>query len=229
MIPGFTLPSGSWDPVIKFFLPDWDVQAFDIPDGLDFVATAETLGHRGAQGVWVGYSLGARLALCLALNRPETVERLVLISSTAGIESSDDRRARTAADNELAVSIESNGVDIFLEQWLDQRLFETLPAEVAQLSERKRVATAHGLIHQLLVLGQGVQEPLWGRLGELDLPVLIIAGQWDRAYTRTGQRLQEAIGDNATLAVIPSASHAVHLEQPEAVAHEIAAWLAAAE
>ncbi len=229
MIPGFTLPPGSWDAVQGFLDPDWEVEAFEIPDGLDFPATAEALGHRGGAGVWVGYSLGARLALRIALDRPETVERLVLVSGTAGIEGTVARRDRRAADNELAVSIEANGVDIFLEQWLNQRLFETLPAEANLLSERKRIATVHGLTHQLRGLGQGVQDSLWDRLNELKMPVLILVGQWDLSYNRVATRLAEKIGSRATLVVVEGAGHALPLEQPEVVAHEITEWLAATE
>ncbi|HEY8217014.1 MAG TPA: hypothetical protein VIH82_07765 [Acidimicrobiia bacterium] len=67
MVPGFSLTARSWDPLEKALPVDWDVQALDVPDGLDFVGTADALAHRGGAGTWVGYSMGARLALRLAL------------------------------------------------------------------------------------------------------------------------------------------------------------------
>ena len=103
LVHGFTQTARSWEPIEPRLPRDWDVQALEVPDGLDFVATADTLGHRGGAGVWVGYSMGARLCLRLALDRPELVERLVLLSGTAGIESAPQRaRARRTADDQLA-------------------------------------------------------------------------------------------------------------------------------
>ena len=39
--------------------------------------------------MWVGYSMGGRTALHVALAHPDLVEALVLISTTAGIEDND--------------------------------------------------------------------------------------------------------------------------------------------
>lgn len=225
LVHGFSQTARSWEPLERHLPPDWDVQALEVPDGLDFVATADALGHRGASGTWLGYSMGARLVLQLALDRPEVVERLVLLSGTAGIESPQQRQARRASDEQLARDAERDGVDQFLERWLDQRLFETLPREAAQLEIRRRAYTVGRLTHQLRVLGQGEQPPVWDRLARLDMPVLILCGQWDRSYSEIGARMTDAIGANATLVVVPRAGHALHLERPAEVAHEVATWL----
>jgi 2-succinyl-6-hydroxy-2,4-cyclohexadiene-1-carboxylate synthase len=82
------------------------------------------------------------------------------------------------------------------------------------------------LAHQLRVLGQGAQEPLWDRLGELAMPVLLVAGGYDRAYSETAQRMATAIGSNAEVTILPRAGHAVHLEQPNELAQLLASWAA---
>jgi len=225
LVHGFSLTARSWEPVERLLPPDWDVQALEVPDGFDFVGTADALGHRGGRATWVGYSLGARLCLQLAVERPELVERLVLLSGTAGIEHPADRQRRRAADEGLAVDVERMGVGPFLERWLDQRLFETLPREAAQLDIRRRGSTVARLQHQLRELGQGAQPPLWDDLPKLEMPVLVLCGQWDRTYRELGQRLAAGIGDNATLVIVPKAGHAIHLERPDAVAHELVTWL----
>jgi 2-succinyl-6-hydroxy-2,4-cyclohexadiene-1-carboxylate synthase len=225
LVHGFSQTSRSWEPVEKLLPLDWDVQALDVPDGLDFVATADALGHRGAEGTWVGYSMGARLCLQLAMDRPAVVERLILVSGTAGIDSPAPRRARLESDEQLARSAERDGVEQFLDRWLDQRLFETLPRDAAQLEIRRRGYTVGRLTHQLRTLGQGAQEPLWDRLGSLEMPVLILCGQWDRTYSDLGTRMAAAIGANAQRVVIPKAGHALNLERPREVAHEVETWL----
>jgi 2-succinyl-6-hydroxy-2,4-cyclohexadiene-1-carboxylate synthase len=225
MVHGFSQTSRSWEPMERSLPVDWDVQALDVPGGLEFVATADALGHRGGEGTWVGYSMGARLVLRLALDRPAIVDRLVLLSGTAGIGSQHDRRSRKKRDEQLARDAERDGVQQFLERWLDQRLFETLPREAAQLDIRRRAYTVGRLTHQLRILGQGEQEPLWDRLGALDMPVLVLCGQWDRTYREIAARMAAAIGENAEVVVVPKAGHALHLERPDEVAHELTTWL----
>jgi 2-succinyl-6-hydroxy-2,4-cyclohexadiene-1-carboxylate synthase len=224
-VHGFSLTARSWEPVERLLPQEWDAQALEVPDGLDFIGTADALGHRGGTATWVGYSMGARLCLQLALDRPELVESLVLVSGTAGITGARERRARRDSDERLANDVQRDGVGPFLDRWLDQRLFETLPRDAAQLEIRRRGNTVARLQHQLRELGQGAQAPQWDRLGALDLPVLVLCGQWDRTYNELGARMVSAIGENASLVVIPKATHAVHLERPQDVAHELTTWL----
>jgi 2-succinyl-6-hydroxy-2,4-cyclohexadiene-1-carboxylate synthase len=224
LVHGFTQTIRSWEPVEARLPRDWDVQPLEIPDGFDFVATAETLGVRGGTGTWVGYSMGGRLCLRLALDRPDIVERLVLLSASPGIASPGEREARLAADERRVQDLERDGVEKFLDQWLSQRLFETLPREAAMLDDRRR-NTKHGLAHQLRALGQAAHEPMWDQLGSLEMPVLVVSGQWDRAYTEIAERTGGAIGANATVATIEKAGHALHLERPQEVAQLIVSWL----
>lgn len=227
LVPGFTQTARSWERVERALPRDWDVQAIEVPDGLDFSATADALGHRGGRAVWVGYSMGARLALRLALDNPRFVQALVLVSGTAGVPSAGERESRRAEDERRARELERDGVDVFLERWLDQRLFETLPREAAMLDDRRR-NTVHRLAHQLRELGQGIQEPVWDRLGELAMPVLLVAGGYDRVYAETARRMSAAI-PGAAVTIVAQAGHAVHLEASEELAHQLAAWVGALE
>ena len=76
--------------------------------------------------IWVGYSLGGRQALHLAVHRPEVVRGLVLISTTAGIEDDTERLRRREDDDRLAERIETIGLDAFLDEWLAGPLFAGL-------------------------------------------------------------------------------------------------------
>jgi 2-succinyl-6-hydroxy-2,4-cyclohexadiene-1-carboxylate synthase len=224
LVPGFTNTALSWGPVERRLPTDWDIQAIDVPDGLDFVGTADALAHRGGPATWVGYSMGARLALRLALDNPSFVSALVLVSGSPGIASAGAREARMAADERQAQELERDGVDAFLERWLDQRLFETLPREAAMLDDRRRGNTVRRLAHQLRALGPGAQEPIWDRLAELAMPALLVAGGYDRAYSETAQRMAAAIGSNAEVAILPRAGHAVHLVLPKELAQLLTSW-----
>lgn len=165
------------------------------------------------------------MCLELTLRHPEAVTGLVLVSATAGIDSAADRSARRAADEQLADRIEADGVDAFIDHWLELPLFAGLPIDHRYEDER-RANTAAGLASSLRRAGAGTQEPSWDRLHRLSMPVLVVAGALDTKFTALAHRLVDAIGDNATLAVVPGGGHTTHLEAPEAFASILRHWLA---
>jgi 2-succinyl-6-hydroxy-2,4-cyclohexadiene-1-carboxylate synthase len=168
--------------------------------------------------------MGGRHALQLAVDRPDLVERVVLIGASPGIQDDSERAARRSRDRELAGRLEAVGVDRFLTEWLAQPLFATLPPEAHQLGERRR-NTVEGLSTSLRMAGTGAQLPLWDALPGVDVPVLLLAGALDARYAAVAHRMHDAIGDNATVVTIADAGHAVHLEQPLATAEVVARFL----
>lgn len=203
LVHGFTQTSASWRGVL-------DGTAVDVQPQADLWTTAAWVGEAAGAGEYVGYSMGGRLCLHLALARPHLVHRLVLLGAHPGIEDADARAARRAVDEQWAVSIEQDGVDAFLDRWLAQPLFAGL-REPGPRQHDADVLTAC-----LRRLGTGVQNPLWDRLPELRMPVLVLAGERDSKYVDIGRRTASAIGDNARFASVPGAGHAAHLEQPAA-------------
>jgi 2-succinyl-6-hydroxy-2,4-cyclohexadiene-1-carboxylate synthase len=191
----------------------------DLPTGADLMARA------GGEAAWVGYSMGGRYALHVALRHPDLVRRLVLVSATGGMDSPEDRAARRQSDEALAVKVETEGVPAFVAWWLQRPLFATLPPEAAAVESRLG-GTATGLAASLRLAGTGTQEPLWSQLPRLEMPVLVVAGGEDEAYTGHARRLAAGVGENATLAIIPGAGHACHLERPEAFLETIQPFLA---
>jgi len=218
-VHGFTQTSAAWAPVSERL--DLPTRSLTVLAGPDFVTVAHALDHGPA--TYVGYSQGGRLCLQLALDRPDSVTRLVLVSASPGIADADERAARRAADDQLAQEMTRDGVDAFLERWLAQPLFATLPRERSGIDERRAANSVESLTAQLRVLGQGAQPSNWGRLGELRMPVLLIAGGLDAKYVDIAHRMAEQITD-ARVEVIDGAGHACHLEQPERVAHLLASF-----
>ena len=165
-----------------------------------------------------GYSMGGRVALHLALAQPELVERLVLVSTTAGLASEADRAERRAADDDLAAGLERTGVETFARWWAAQPLFAGQSPEVAADARRDRLRnTAEGLAASLRGMGTGSMVPVWDRLGELTMPATVVVGERDAKFRALGERLAASLPD-AELVVVPGAGHAVHLEAPGAVA-----------
>jgi 2-succinyl-6-hydroxy-2,4-cyclohexadiene-1-carboxylate synthase len=238
MLHGYTQIGASWAPVVEaldgrfsFILPDAPGHGRSSSVKADLWQTADLLAALTAGGstapgpaVWVGYSMGGRTALHLALAHPQRVARLVLISTSAGIDDPAKRAARQASDEVLAQRIEREGVEEFLDWWLAQPLFATLSPGYAGLEDRL-TNTPAGLASSLRLAGAGAQEPLWGRLGELGqrgTPVLLLAGELDHDYVHHAERMAALIGPTAHVEVVPGAGHACPLERPEQVAASIA-------
>jgi 2-succinyl-6-hydroxy-2,4-cyclohexadiene-1-carboxylate synthase len=232
LVHGFTQTRRSWDPLLPALAAEHDVVALDAPGHgrasevqADLVDGAARLVTAGGAATYVGYSMGGRLCLHAALGRPDAVRGLVLISATAGLDDAGERAARRAADDALADRIETIGVPAFLDEWLAQPLFAGLDAAAQGRAERLE-NTAAGLASSLRLAGTGSQAPLWDRLGEIAVPVLVVAGALDTKFAGIAERLAAAL-PRADLALVEDAGHTVHLEQPEAFLAVLLPWLRA--
>jgi 2-succinyl-6-hydroxy-2,4-cyclohexadiene-1-carboxylate synthase len=229
---GFTQTGRSWsrfESLLAQRLPTVRTHAVDLPGHgssselrCDLWSCADHLTTKGGRAIYVGYSLGGRIGLHAALAHPDLVQASVLIGATAGIDSADERRNRRDSDNELADRIETIGVTSFIDEWLAKPLFAGLTPETAQRAGRLR-NTAEGLASSLRLAGTGTQQPLWERLAEIQIPVLVIAGENDKKFRTIGERLAELLPLSA-LEIIRGTGHPVHLEQPAATAIAIANW-----
>ena len=231
LVHGFTQTARSWAGVVARLPDRFEAVAVDAPGHGDAAVLATDLPGAGAEvvrtggaGAYVGYSMGARICLHAALARPDAVERLVLISGTAGIDDAHERAARRVSDEALADTIERDGVDAFLEYWLAQPLFASLPDSARDVVDRRRNSAA-GLAASLRHAGTGTQAPLWDRLAELAMPVLLVAGALDDKFVTLAERMHGAIA-GSELAVVAGAGHTVHLEQPDAFVEVLVGWLA---
>lgn len=232
LVHGFTQTGQCWGPVGAALAEDHEVVRVDAPGHgrsadvrADLPATADLLAGLGP-ATYLGYSMGGRMCLETALRHPEAVEALVLVSATAGIEDDGERSARRASDEALATRLEAEGVDAFVDHWLSLPLFAGLPP-AGRFDAERRTNTAAGLASSLRLAGTGTQVPSWNRLGDLSMPVLVVAGADDAKFTALAHRLVESIGANATLAVLPGAGHTTHLEAPDAFLATVLPWLAA--
>ncbi len=165
-----------------------------------------------------GYSMGGRIALQLALAEPGRIERLVLISATAGIEDEGERSARQADDEQLAAHVEGWPIEEFADAWMAHEIFVGTPAEAQRLWREDLLRNdPHTVAAQLRAFGAGAMEPMWSQLGTLTMPVDVVVGERDEKYVGLGERLVEAL-PNAQLTVVAGAGHGVPREQPQALA-----------
>jgi 2-succinyl-6-hydroxy-2,4-cyclohexadiene-1-carboxylate synthase len=193
---------------------------FELPITFD-ACVRKVLAEAPERFLLGGYSLGGRIALHVALSAPERVSRLVLVSSTAGIEDVAEREARRLADQMLADELERVPFEDFIERWRTQPLFADEPPEVGRHArEDQRRNRPEALAEVLRGIGAGEMEPVWDRLAGLHMPVSVVVGDRDAKYLALGRRLAAA-APHGTLVTV-TGGHNLPLENAHAVAGVIA-------
>lgn len=165
----------------------------------------------------VGYSMGGRLALFLALTTPERWQRVVLESTSPGLKTAAARAARRAIDAKRAEAIQTN-FPAFLEQWYHQPLFRSLAQHAGlreQMVARRYVNDPIELGHSLAGMGTGQQPSLWEHMPNLAVPTCAIVGALDPKYVTITEEMA-ACSPNLHATIVPQAGHNVHAERPDA-------------
>lgn len=183
----------------------------------------------------VGTDSGARLALDVALDLAsgsalEPAAGLVLIGASPFTSSSRSALARAVMNSPQLRRLGP----VFLRQIAQEPGVRILragrfdPTRISQeeLDAYHRPWTVEGWDAALWELTKAEAPPsLEGRLGALDLPVLVVAGEEDGVVPNSeSQRLADELGA-ATLELLPACGHAVQAECPQELAQLIEAWV----
>jgi 2-succinyl-6-hydroxy-2,4-cyclohexadiene-1-carboxylate synthase len=245
LLHGFTLTGASWDELVAKMPAGWKWIAPDLRGhgtaptspatmeecAADLVALWDQLGIERSHVV--GYSMGGRLALHVAVRLPERTRSLLTIGAHAGLDD-EARAARRQADEALAERIEREGVESFVQHWESLPMFAGIkrrgPDFAAWLHGLRTGNKASGLAASLRGMGAGAMEALWDQLEALDLPCTFVAGEDDAPFMRAAQRLMETV-DRSRFRGVPDSGHSVQFEQPDATASILAdhlGWAATA-
>lgn len=168
-----------------------------------------------------GYSMGARLALALALRAPDAVHALLLESGSAGLRDEAARAQRRAEDEQLAELLLREGIAAFVARWEETKVLAGLKAipeaTAVALRARRLAQDPRGLAAALHAFGQGVQPQLWDALAALRCPVMVVAGALDAKYAAIARALAAAL-PRATARIVEGSGHTPHLERPDSFA-----------
>ena len=169
----------------------------------------------GLPPVLVGYSMGARLALQYAVDRP--TEALVLISGSPGIVDPGERERRREADARLAEVLIEKGLEGFIDDWLAAPMFAGLhdrdPLWQAVDRQHRLANSPADVARALIGLGQGTQPYVGNRLAEIEAPTLIVAGMADEKYVAIAEDMARRIS-GARLEILVGHGHALVGEAP---------------
>ena len=231
LLHGFTHTGASWAPVLAELGERYRALAPDIR-GHGSASARRPVTLEGVLGdlglltpgpvTLAGYSMGGRLALHFALSHPARVERLLLIGASPGIADAAERDERRRADERLADWIERSTIEEFAARWETTRVLSGQPAPVlAAVREDRLRNTPAGLARALRGLGTGALPPLWDRLEEPAMPVMLIVGERDAKFRAIAEQMKARM-TGSSVEVVSGSGHAVHLEYPARVAAALA-------
>jgi len=206
-------------------LPGVTVYALDLPghgrsggEGRDAIEdyTADVIAFLDAAGIEralvVGHSMGGAIALTMTLDYPARVTGLVLISTGARLRVAPSILEQIPTDFEAALDT------IIRYAWSSEA-----PTKLVELGrERMRETGPDVLLKDLTACDRfDVME----RLGEIDVPTLVIAGSADRLTPLKYARYLAEHISGTQLMIVEGAGHMVMLEQPAEVAKVIRRFL----
>lgn len=243
LLHGFTGDGRTWSEVAEH-LPDLHLLAPDLPGhgastffhevtACNFEAAAKALVTmldrlQVPRCHLMGYSMGGRLGLYLALEHPQQLASLLLESASPGLPDEAQRIARREADSELARFAIARGIEAFVQRWEAVPVLATeqrLSSESRRAQRQQRLSCRpSGLAASLLGMGTGSQPWLGNRLQELNLPVLLLAGGLDAKFRQIAVEMQRQI-PGAEMRIVPETGHNQHLEAPRLVAAQIREFL----
>ncbi len=226
---GFAGTGADWEPVTNALPPGWRAITPDLPGhgdsplppAISFEKFPPMVGGlldslEIKKAVFVGYSLGARLALSLAVHLPSRVEGLVLESVQPGLSDAAQRDERQHRDGSDARLLEVEGLDAFFTTWHQRPVFATRrngPGWAAEVEKKRRTNHPRRLAAVMRGLGLSAQPDFATQLRDYLGPMLLIAGREDKPYVEHAQRLASHQPKQRRIVLAPC-GHNVHTEQP---------------
>lgn len=236
LLHGFTSSTRTWAPLRPALEKRFEVIAIDLPGHGKSSSPADPDRYRLDRfsddlarildvlsidrTALLGYSMGGRTALRFALSHTDRVSALILESASSGIRDESARADRVRSDAALADRIERDGLEAFVDYWESLPLWatqSTLRADKrTKLREERLSNNPRGLANSLRGASAGHDVLSSEELEKLDVPMLLVVGELDKAYVQHAAVLQKEIPRARTVKV-SGAGHAVHFERPDAV------------
>ncbi|XP_049363348.1 protein PHYLLO, chloroplastic isoform X2 [Solanum verrucosum] len=215
-------------------------QDFDLEEpGLSIMAFAKILQQlfdslQCQKIVLVGYSMGARISLYMALRYNYKVAGAVIIAGSPGLIDEEARKVRRAKDDFFACSFAASGLEPFLDAWYSGELWNSLrthPHFNKILASRLQHCDLKNLGRVLADLSVGRQPPLWEDLKSCKVPLQFIVGEKDVKFKNIAQKMRDTMCQSTEttnvpeIVEIPYSGHAAHIENPLTVISAISRFI----
>ena len=161
----------------------------------------------------LGYSMGGRLALYMTLHFSDRFEKVVLESASPGLKTAKDRSHRRESDFDTAQKLENSNLKEFLLSWYDRPLFKSLKKSpnCDRLIETRLANNPIELAKSLRNMGTGNQPSLWEKLAQNQIPLLLLAGEYDDKFKTINTEIAN-LCSVASLKIVPKSGHNIHFE-----------------
>mgnify|MGYP001047551445 CR=1 FL=1 len=196
----------------------------DSPDNISCYSCGNIIYHLNSiieklgidKFIIAGYSMGGRAAISYSIKYPHKIIAAILESSTAGIDDIEEKKERVKYDLLLSDKIREEGVESFMDFWLELPIFQSLKEkfDVELIKNERAKNNGIGLSNSLAAFSTGLMSSYWEELKYLEFPVLLITGNDDQKFTAINPHMSEAI-NNVTHKIVENAGHNTHLEKPE--------------
>jgi 2-succinyl-6-hydroxy-2,4-cyclohexadiene-1-carboxylate synthase len=233
---GFLGTPAAWDEVIAA-LPGVAAIAPALPghshtpatgNSFDDAVAAFTRALPDGPCTLAGYSLGARIALALALRHPDRFPRAILCGVHPGLDDDALSAARAAEDDRLAARILSHGLPAFVDDWERLPLFATQSDAMRARQRPHRLShDPSGIAWALRTFSLGRMPNRFPQLARSSPSLLLLTGERDEKFSALAKRIT-AIDAHAIHRAIPGAGHNAALESPREFAHAMREFLATA-
>ena len=243
-IHGFTGSSHDWDNIIIHLPENFNYYAIDLIGHGDSDSPAEKNLYNvdslvnqlkefsakviNDKFIFIGYSMGGRIALSYAVKYPETLEGLILESSTAGIKDENGRKERIKRDEEIVDYIINHSIGEFIEYWMDLDIFNTQKrfsnSKLKEIKKSKLNNNKIGLSNFLRGFGTGQMPPLYDQIKNIEAKTLLITGDLDEKFRLINNEML-ALFPSAKHISIKNSGHNTHLESPVAFIKTVSEFL----
>lgn len=238
LIHGYTLDSRMWDDqfdtlsqkyrVIRYDLRGFGKSACPSP-GQKYCHTEDLkalLGYlKVSQSYVMGLSMGGGIAVEFTLEHPEMAQALIPVDSILGGFSYSDEFS--AIFNELLTKFSEEGLGPAKKVWMGCQLFKPifeLPEAASQLSTMVSDYSGwHWSTNSDAM--QSITPAAIERLGEIDVPVLVVVGGRDMSDLLNIARVMERDIPDARLAVLEGVGHMSNMEDPGSFNREVLSFL----
>ncbi|KAL2645330.1 hypothetical protein R1flu_012917 [Riccia fluitans] len=153
----------------------------------------EKLGEESV--IVVGYSMGARIGLHMALENSQKVSAAIIVSGSPGLQSRAEREARAAHDDALAASLSEAGLQSFIEDWYSRPMWRSLRAHPDfELIKRTRIEhqDVRSLAKSLSSFSTGRQRSLWDKLSKGKVPLFFVVGKEDTKFVEIAHQMMRS-------------------------------------
>ena len=162
----------------------------------------------------VGFSLGGAVALSMALDYPQRVDKLALIGTVCG--RTPEERARAA---DRIGFLRQHGVGAIAEanrgRWFTDGFQQAHPDVVQARVDQVKESDPASYLHAFSVFST---TDFAERVGELRVPALIVTGEHDLAATPRMARLMHERIAGSQVHILPGLRHSLLIEAPERIA-----------